>query len=157
MGSDADVLVQPARDAHTARTRKPHAFRSPEAVEAASGSQDRRAAQIREWLLLLLRFAITREARDEAAALAMADEIDALGLQWRPWAPNFFGRTSVEVCKAIAVPAGRARVIILRRHLARIDDLRLRRAFQAAVEFEQESPSASSDTTQRNLWTGLRR
>jgi hypothetical protein len=44
------------------------------------GSQDWRAGRIREWLLLLLRFAITWDPKDEAAALAMADEIDALGL-----------------------------------------------------------------------------
>jgi hypothetical protein len=87
----------------------------------------------------------------------MADEIDALGLRWRPSAPNFFRRTSVEVCKAITAPAGPGRVTVLRRHLERIDDLRLRRAFQAAVELEQASPRASSETTQRNLWAGLRR
>jgi hypothetical protein len=160
MSSDADVLVKPAHDTrkyHSARTRKPRTSPSQDTVEAATGPQDRRADQIREWLLLLLRFAITHEAKDEAAALAMADEIDALGLRWRPSAPNFFRRTSVEVCKAITAPAGRGRVSVLRRHLARIDDLRLRRAFQAAVELEQASPRASSETTQRNLWAGLRR
>jgi hypothetical protein len=160
MGSDADVLVQPAHDArkyHIARTRKPRTSPSPDTVEAATGPQDRRADQLREWLLLLLRFAITHEAKDEAAAWAMADEIDALGLRWRPSAPNCFRRTSVEVCKAIAAPAGRERVTVLRKHLARIDDLRLQRAFEAAVELEQGSPRASSEITQRNLWTGLRR
>jgi hypothetical protein len=160
MGSDADVLVQPARDTrkyHIARTRKPQASLSPDAVEAGRGPQDWRADQIREWLLLLLRFALTHEAKDEAAALAMADEIDALGLRWRPSAPNFFRRTSVEVCKAIASPAGRGRVTVLRKHLARIDDLRLRRAFQAAVELEQGAPPAPWKTTRRNLWAGLRR
>ena len=40
------------------------------------GSQDARAG---EWLLLLLRFAITRDPKDEAAVIAMADGIDALG------------------------------------------------------------------------------
>jgi hypothetical protein len=58
------------------------------------GSQDWRAGRIREWLLLLLRFAITRNTKDQAAALAMADEIDALGHRWRPSAPSFFRRTS---------------------------------------------------------------
>jgi|SRR6516165_10859741 len=40
-------------------------------------SQDWRAGRIREWLLLLLRFAITCDPKDQAAAFAMADEIDA--------------------------------------------------------------------------------
>src|SRR5215467_9637688 len=65
------------------------------------GSQYWRAGRIREWLLLLLRFAITRDPKDEAAVIAMADEMDALGLQWRPSAPSFFRRTSSEVCKMI--------------------------------------------------------
>ena len=58
------------------------------------GSKDWRASRIREWLLLLLRFAITWDPKDEAAALAMTEEIDALGLHWRPSAPSFFRRTS---------------------------------------------------------------
>src|SRR5262249_57011165 len=37
------------------------------------GSQDWRAARIREWLLLLLRFAVTRDVKDEVSASAMAD------------------------------------------------------------------------------------
>ena len=65
------------------------------------GSRDARAGRIREWLLLLLRFAITWDPKDEAAVFAMADEIDALGLRWRPSAPSFFRRTSSEVCKMI--------------------------------------------------------
>ena len=64
-------------------------------------SQDARAGRIREWLLLLLRFAITWDPKDEAAVFAMADEINAPGLRWRPSAPSFFRRTSSEVCKMI--------------------------------------------------------
>lgn len=121
------------------------------------GSRDWRADRIREWLLLLLRFAITRDPRDEAAAFAMADEIDALGLQWRPSAPSFFRRTSGEVCQAIAALDDPKRAAILDNHIARIDDPRLRHAFQAAVELEQGSPPASSKTKRRNLWASLPR
>jgi hypothetical protein len=52
-------------------------------------SQDWQTGRIREWLLLLLRFAITCDLKDQAAVFAMADEIDALGHQWRPSAPSF--------------------------------------------------------------------
>jgi hypothetical protein len=125
-------------------------------IDGANSSQERRAGRIREWLLLLLRFAITRDAKDEAAALAVADEIDALGLRWRPSAPSFFRRTCREVCKAIAAPDDSKRAAILKQHLARIDDPRLRRAFQAAVEPEQGAPP-TSNKSRRALWTGLRK
>src|SRR5262245_11709493 len=76
-------------------------------------SHDWRAARIREWLLLLLRSAITHDATDELAAFAVADEIDATGLRWRPSAPSFFRRTSTELCKAIiACDAPRRAAII---------------------------------------------
>ena len=42
-----------------------------------TGSHDWRDRQVREWLLLLLRFAITREQSDRSAVLAMADELDS--------------------------------------------------------------------------------
>ena len=82
-------------------------------------SQDWRAGRIREWLLLLLRFAITCDPKDQAAAFAMADEIDALGLEWRPSAPSFFRRTSGEVCAAITVLEDPRRITILEKHIAR--------------------------------------
>ena len=60
------------------------------------GSRNARAGRIREWLLLLLRFAITWDPKHEAAVFAMADEIDALGLQWQPSAPSFFAGRAAE-------------------------------------------------------------
>jgi hypothetical protein len=105
-------------------------------------SQDWRAGRVREWLLLLLRFAITCDLKDQAAVFAMADEIDALGHQWRPSAPSFFRRTSGEVCAAISARDHPKRAAILKKHIARIDDPRLRRTFQAAVDLEQRSAPA---------------
>src|SRR5262249_19036836 len=60
----------------------------------ANDAQDWGAKQVNEWLLLLLGFAVTSDAKDQSAALALADEIDARGLQWRPSAPTFFRRTT---------------------------------------------------------------
>jgi hypothetical protein len=57
-------------------------------------------------------------------------------LQWRPSAPSFFRRTSREVCKMITALDDPRRATILKKHIARIDDPRLRHAFQAAVEVE---------------------
>jgi hypothetical protein len=121
------------------------------------GSRDWRADRVREWLLLLLRFAITRDPRDEAAAAATADEIDAIGLRWRPSAPSFFRRTSREVCQAITALDDPTRAAILENHIARIDEPRLRRAFRAAAQPEKSPPPVSSKTRRRNLWAGLRR
>jgi len=122
---------------------------------ATSDPQDWAARQVREWLLLLLRFAVTCDPKDRSATLALADEIDARGLAWRPSAPSFFRRTSSDVCKAIAALDDPKSAAILKRHLARIDDPALRRAFRAAVNFDERI--AASQRTPRNLWLGLPR
>ena len=114
------------------------------------------AGRIREWLLLLLRFAITRDPKDQVAAFAMADEMDALGYQWRPSAPSFFRRTSSEVCKMMIALDDPRRATILNTHIARIDDSRLRRAFQAAVDIERGSSTAPYEEKRRDLWAGLK-
>src|SRR5215510_4298665 len=123
------------------------------------GSQDWRHRKLREWLLLLLRFAITLETSDQSAALALADELDSLGLRWRPAAPRFFLRTTREVCEAIV--EGWHDSAALRKHLARIDDPRLRRAFRAALGLDRTSEPQRQDArkNRRNgnldLWRGL--
>lgn len=107
-----------------------------------TGSFDWRDRQVREWLLLLLRFAITREPSDRTAVLAMADELDSLDGRWRPNAPRFFLRTSREVCEAVLWNGGHNNAALLT-HVSRIDDPRLRQAFRAAVGLQRslETPS----------------
>jgi hypothetical protein len=128
---------------------------------AEPGSHDWRDRKVREWLLLLLRFAVTREPAHQAAVLAMADELDSLGARWRPAAPHFFLRTSNEVCEAILRVDNEHDNAVLRRHLARIDDPRLKRAFHAAVGLQptSEPQPRSADRDRRDkldLWKGLR-
>src|SRR5262249_32222661 len=120
------------------------------------GSQDWRAGRIREWLLLLVRFAITCDPKDQAAVFAMADEIDAFGLQWRPFPPRFFCRTSRGGCAAIPRAGDSKRATTLKKHIARIDDPRLRRAFQAAVDLERGSRPAATEHKRQHFWTGVR-
>jgi hypothetical protein len=102
------------------------------AVETCSRDWSER--MVHEWLLLLLRFAVTRQPADRAAVCAMAEQLDSLGAR-RPLgaAPRFFRRTSEEVCRAIIASGDDRSNAVLRRHITRIDDLRLRRAFQAVV------------------------
>jgi hypothetical protein len=59
------------------------------------------------------------------------------------------------VCRAITAPDDPKRAAILKRHLARIDNPALRRAFRAAVNFDERT--ASSQRNPRNLWLGLPR
>jgi hypothetical protein len=113
-----------------------------------------RSAQIREWLLMILRFAITRDTRDKMGVFGKADELDAVGVEWRPSAPSFFSRTSNEICGAIMMPDGPERTAILQRQFVRIDDVRLRRALQAAVGINGGA-RRSSRTRRRGLWDGL--
>jgi hypothetical protein len=131
-------------------------------MTAAFSSHDWRDRKVREWLLLLLRFAVTREPSDRSAALAAADELDSLGARWRPAAPSFFLRTSNEVCAAILAVSDRHTNAVIQRHIARIDDPRLRRAFQAAVGLRPTAEPRRQDTRSkqrknRDLWEGLAR
>ena len=159
MSSQARVLDPPDRvPAGTGSkvAKKPSAdCDQPSATSATSDPQDWAARQVREWLLLLLRFAITTDPKDLSATLALADEIDARGLEWRPSAPSFFRRTSNEVCKAITALDDPKRSAILKRHLTRIDDPALKRAFRAAVKLDEQT--ALSLREPQNLWLGLPR
>jgi hypothetical protein len=97
---------------------------------APFGSDALQERKIRDWLLLLLRFAVTRESGDRLAVLTAAHELDASG----PAAPRFFNRTTKEVCEAILAPGDQHSRDVLRRHAERIEDPRLRRAFEAALD-----------------------
>jgi hypothetical protein len=80
----------------------------------------------------------------------MADELDSVGLRWRPAAPSFFLRTSNEVCDASVAAGGRDNAAVFRTHAARIENPRLRRGFQAAVSLQQTSePQRQSTKSKR--------
>jgi hypothetical protein len=73
---------------------------------------------------------------------------------------DFFLRTSHEVCGAILTVGDEHSNSVLRRHVARIDDLRLRRAFQAAVVLQRTSEprregAGSKMQIDGDLWKGL--
>jgi len=127
-------------------------------VADAVDPHDWRDNKVREWLLLLLRFAITRDSKDQILAFAMADEIDALGMQWRPSAPSFFLRSSQAVCAAIVETDSPGRITVLKAHIHRIEDARLQQAFVAAIGLEQEAPGCPNGRTRKrsDLWRGLR-
>jgi hypothetical protein len=121
----------------------------------ARGQHDR---IVRAWLLALLRFAVTRDTDDRLAVLAAASEIDRLSAsQGGRYNFRFFHRTSAGLCGAITEPHP-DNIAVLRRHLDRMTDERMRRAFAAAVELDQAREPAKrrpSPRSRRGLWQGL--
>lgn len=112
---------------------------------------------LRAWQLAMLRFAVTLDHADRLAVLMIAAEIDRSGsTQDNKSAFSFFRKTSAELCAAILRPSEAASTI-LRQHLARIDDGRLKRCLAAALESnEPTAPSASKPVKRAdNLWRGL--
>jgi hypothetical protein len=69
------------------------------------------------------------------AVLAAAGELDESGATGRA-AARFFSRTTKEICEAVLAPGDQHSHDVLRRHAERIEDSRLRRAFEAAVDLD---------------------
>jgi hypothetical protein len=129
-------------------------------MPAGIGTNDWHERKIREWLLLLLRFAVTHEQSDQCAVLAMAEELDSIGRCCGSGGPTFFRRTSQQLCRAILAAGDGPIEPVLRKHIARIHLPRLRRAFEAALGVE--SPAQSSASSERrkrrkdqDFWRGL--
>lgn len=87
----------------------------------------------------LLRLAITGDRADRLEVMASARALDTLGTPPSDMPASevptfrFFHATSTELCRAMADPMHPRRDDVLRRHIARIEDPRLKRAFTAAV------------------------
>ena len=92
--------------------------------------------KVRDWLLAIVRFAITLESVDRQTVLAVAQEMDGLGFLPGRSCFSYFVRTSTDLCRAIADRDDPGRTATLRRHLAAIADRRLRQTTAAAVDLE---------------------
>jgi len=109
------------------------------------------AEKVDDWLLAILRFAITLRRDDRAAVMAKAQVLDLSHSEWPRKSFAFFKRTSLELCDAIADKTSPNRGVIIRRQLARIDNPRLRQAFEAASELDAGAFHALSP---RKRWQG---
>lgn len=118
-------------------------------------SQEWPAQKVREWLLAILRFAVTLDQADLAAVQAIAIEMDRLGSHPDATTFAFFTRSSVEFCHAIAKMDDPNSIAVLRRQLARIDDRRLRQALEAALDCGQRTARRTSKRDGGGLWKGL--
>jgi hypothetical protein len=115
--------------------------------------------RIKEWQLLLLRFAITRDPIDQAVAETAARPLDDPAL---PQAPTFtyFVRTTRDVCKDVSESRNeQAPSSLLKRFIIQIDDEHLRAAFSAALKppcFPARRPRHRAAWRDRqDLWRGL--
>lgn len=133
-----------------------------------SAEEKWRAKIVGDWLLAILKYAVTLRQEDRRSALAIAGVLDhlgsgtsgGLGMSSRS-AFLFFRRMSGELCNAIVDSGAPQNAELLRLHLNRIDDPRLKRAFEAAVAIEGISGGLKTNANTRNraradLWKGLR-
>jgi hypothetical protein len=112
-----------------------------------------------DWLLAIIRFAATEDVHDQQAIFALAGQLDSGLRQDHRAAPTFFVRTSKNLLCAILKPTDPQSITLLKQHSGRIDNIRLRRAFNAAVGLEEE-PIALRRThkgvrSRDNLWRNL--
>ncbi|MGZ5811960.1 MAG: hypothetical protein ACXWKA_20120 [Xanthobacteraceae bacterium] len=125
-------------------------------MDSAPMRSEWQARKVEDWLLAILRFAITLNDTDLSLVRVLADDMDRLGVVSARTAFGFFERTSIELCRAIAARNDPNSLPVLRRHLARIDDPRLRRAFVAVTEIDQfaritaRKLSVGAETTARS-------
>ncbi|WP_229197859.1 hypothetical protein [Bradyrhizobium acaciae] len=118
---------------------------------------------LRAWQLAVLRFAVTLDDDDRMHALGVAGEVDRLG-GTADDAFRFFRRTTAELCAAIS-GRGADQDAVVRRFLAQIDDVRLRRAVEAAIAKDCAKDRAEDRTPPKlvasrtkpgdDLWRGL--
>jgi hypothetical protein len=117
-------------------------------------------APARDWLLAVLRYAVTREEADRATVLVLAEAMDLRGAdRTKQSSFEFFRRSSIEFCRAIVDHTDPRRPDIIRGYLRRIDNQRLRRAIEAAVDLPDQTRSQQTSPRRRlndrQLWKGL--
>jgi hypothetical protein len=109
-------------------------------------------ARIREWLLRILRFAVTLDQCDQTAVMCLAAEMDRLGPSGTKAGFSYFTRTSTKLCDSIAA---KNELTELRRHIEKVDDDRLRRALEGAVFAKTNKSTRSKRPDREYLWRGL--
>jgi hypothetical protein len=88
---------------------------------------------IKDWLLAVLRFAVTQAPCDRAAVMVLAVEMDQLGSSTSRSGFSYFSRTTTKLCECIVDRADSEKAAELRWYINSVEDDRLRRAFRAAI------------------------
>jgi hypothetical protein len=118
---------------------------------------ERHAWMIRAWHLAILRFAVTLNDADRMSVFTIAAAIDRLGDSCDAERPfSFFRKTSTELCASILRRSQTADAT-LRKYLAAIDDVRLKRVLAAAIAIEPPAtaPGKGRSRPESKLWRGL--
>jgi hypothetical protein len=112
---------------------------------------------LRAWHLAILRFAVSLDKVDQLNVIAIANQIDRLGLHDED-RPNFsfFRKTSSEILTAI-LQLDETAEAILRQYLAQVDDVRLKRALVGVfgIEHGQQVSVKKRYRKGGDLWKGL--
>ncbi len=129
-------------------------------TEASGGARNELHQQtLQNWLLSLLRLAVTHDEADRSAVLDRAMELDSFATTSAA-SFSYFDRTSRELCDAVMHGRTEASVAILFQHASRIDNPRLRQAFLAATGFQKQTGAERRSKERRSraadLWRGLR-
>ncbi len=113
--------------------------------------------KVEDWLMGILRFAVTLQDADRATVRMMAEEMDRLGSRIALSNFAFFARTTTEICDGIVGKENPDKLATLHRHLSNIDNDRLRRGLEAALGIERpvSKPCKSRSRRHQDLWKGL--
>jgi len=111
--------------------------------------------RIREWLLGILRFAVTLEPSDRAVVTGLAVEMDRLGSDESQSRFSYFTRTSTKLCDCITAKHDFDKLAELCLHIEKIDDRRLRRALEGALFAKRNKSVRSRQPDREYLWKGL--
>jgi hypothetical protein len=115
---------------------------------------------VTDWLFLVLRYAISREARDRLAVVDLAGKMDALGGEREQEAFRFFRSHSERLCTAIAAPDTLGRRQMLMAHARGIGQPRLQQVFLQTCHLESREkvlPESGRTSGRSELWKGLQR
>ncbi|MGN6114189.1 MAG: hypothetical protein ACTHN2_01615 [Nitrobacter sp.] len=125
-----------------------------------ASARDARDDMVRDWLFLVLRYAVSREAQDRRTVLDLAAKMDTLGKERDREAFRFFRDHSERLCAAIAAPDTLGRRRILLAHARMIGQRPLQRAFllTCRLELREKVFSGFGTASDRSgLWKGLQR
>lgn len=125
-----------------------------------ASARDARDDMVRDWLFLVLRYAVSREAQDRRTVLDLAAKMDTLGKERDREAFRFFRDHSERLCAAIAAPDTPGRRRILLAHARMIGQRPLQRAFllTCRLELREKVFSGLGTASDRSgLWKGLQR
>jgi hypothetical protein len=134
------------------RSGTAHRLQDDSIFDAAAIEESHR---IREWLLGILRFAVTLERCDRAAVTNLAAEMDRLGASKTQSGFSYFTRTSTKLCDCIVAKRSFANLAELWLHLEQINDNRLRFALEGALFEKAGGPTRSRKRDREYLWKGL--